>query len=258
MKALLKGITKVEKEVRALWSLMPLRDAWKLAWPQPAGTEMRIHLNRVRRDVVIRAGTSDLECLKKIFLLDEYSIPFNVSPKFIVDAGANIGMATLYFATRFPEARVIAIEPEGSNFNLLQRNCAGLPNVTLMHAALWPADQTVCITNPEAEKWSFKVADAAAQASSAQTVPGVSVPKLLEMAPNGRIDWLKLDIEGAELELFSSDAEAWLNKVGIITVELHDPVRDGCSKAFYSAILKRRFKQVSKGETVIVKLEDGD
>jgi hypothetical protein len=70
------------------------------------------------------------------------------------------------------------------------------------------------------------------------------------------IDILKLDIEGAEFELFNTGAEAWLDAVGQIVIELHDWIRPGCSKSFYSAIGSRPFLQQINGENTFVKFED--
>ena len=232
---------------------MPLWDALKLAGSAPGGGEIRVHLFPAKREVLIRLGTSDLDCLKKVFLFKEYSMSFEISPKVIVDAGANIGMATLYFAIQYPQASIIAIEPESSNFKILKQNCSGLSNVTVLEAALWPLEQPVGITNPHDEKYAFSVGAITEEISSTARIPTINLPDLLKKTPNGRIDLLKLDIEGAELELFSINPESWLNKVQVIAIELHDRFRDGCSKAFYSAIVKYKFFQEIKGENIFIK-----
>jgi FkbM family methyltransferase len=239
-----------------LRKIMPLRDAWRLAGSRKSSGEIRVHLFPARRDVLIRLGTSDLDCLKKVFLATEYSLPFKFSPKVIVDAGANIGMATLYFATQYPGARIMAIEPEPSNFKILQQNCSGLANVTLLEAALWPLAQPVGIMNPQDEKFAFTVAAVVGEGSLAGRIPTVNVPELLKKTAGGRIDLLKLDIEGAEWELFSINPESWLDKVQVIAIELHDRHRDGCAKVFYSAILKHKFTQEINGENVFIKFEN--
>lgn len=250
-----KRFLRFQREVRDLRKIMSLRDAWRLASSQQGSGEIRIHLLPARREALIRLGTSDLNCLKKVFLSGEYALPFKISPKFIVDAGANIGMATLYFAAQYPEANIIAIEPEPSNFKILRQNCAGLANVTLLEAALWPIEQPVGIANPQVEKFAFAVA-AAGVGSAAGGIKTINVPELLKKTAGGRIDLLKLDIEGAEWELFSINPESWLDKVQVIAIELHDRHRDGCAKVFYSAIVKHKFTQEVNGENVFIKFEN--
>ena len=235
---------------------MPIRDAWRMVSSADRDRVIQVYLKPAQGHVWIRPGTSDVECLKKVFLEIEYALPFDFSPRLIVDAGANIGMATLYFASKFPNAKIVAVEPEQSNFEILYKNCAHLPNVTLIQAALWPLEEPVWIENPADDKWSFAVSRSAVSAAHGLSVPAVTVSTLLQKSGCEQIDWLKLDIEGAESELFSTNVEPWIKKVKIITIELHDFVREGCSRAFYSAIMKRKFKQVTRGETIIVKFDD--
>ena len=256
MNSLLTHFLQFQREVRDLRKIMSLRDAWRLAGSKNDTGEIYVHLFPIRRDVLIRLGTSDLNCLKKVFLTMEYSMPFKISPKVIVDAGANIGMATLYFAAKYPKANIIAIEPESSNFKILQHNCSSLSNVTLLEAALWPFEQTVVIANSQNEKYEFSVAAMTGDGSLAGGIPTINVPALLKKTADQRIDLLKLDIEGAEWELFSTDCESWLNKVQVIAIELHDRYREGCSKVFYSAIIKRKFKQEINGENIFIKFEN--
>jgi len=63
---------------------------------------------------------------------------------------------------------------------------------------------------------------------------------------------LKLDIEGAGKELFTSNYEEWLDKVNIMVIELHDRMKPGCSDAFYSTIKKYNFREVQKGGLIIL------
>ncbi len=60
--------------------------------------------------------------------------PFTTPPSLIVDAGAHVGYATLFYANRWPEAQIIALEPEPSNCQLLRLNCARYSNVTILQA----------------------------------------------------------------------------------------------------------------------------
>jgi FkbM family methyltransferase len=176
----------------------------------------------------------------------------NDSPAFIVDAGANIGLATLYFAWKYPQAQIAAIEPEPSNLELLRRNCADLPSVRIFPAALWSGRSDLFIADPNSEKWNFSVTESR---SAGPTVPAVTVGDILRECRFEHIDILKLDIEGAEKELFRAGWQEWLPKVRMIMIELHDRFVPGCSQAFYSAILSRPFRQEINGENVLVQFE---
>jgi FkbM family methyltransferase len=207
---------------------------------------------------VIRNRTSDLECFDKIFRWHDYEVPFEISPKFIVDAGANIGMATAFFASRYPAARIVAVEPEPSNFAVLQRNCAGLANVSLVNAALWPNHNSLSINDSGAEKWAFFVSEGAGPAPGATSVRAVTIPDLMSEFGMDRIDLLKLDIEGAEKGLFERGTEQWLGSVGAIAIELHDRIFRGCAQQFYAAVGSRPFRQESRNENIFIEFLPAD
>lgn len=74
---------------------------------------------------------------------------------------------------------------------------------------------------------------------------------IMEQQGKSQIDLLKLDIEGAELELFAEDYQHWLSNTQILMIELHDWFRKGCSKSFFSALLHYDFSITPKGENFI-------
>jgi FkbM family methyltransferase len=180
--------------------------------------------------------------LDKVFLHNEYMLPFKLSPRIIVDAGANIGLTTVYYANNYPDARILSIEPELANFEMLKRNCAGLPNVMLMQAAIWPQKRSLRIENSDAEPWAFAVTDADTDNSRA-VVAAITMEEVFQQLGVDEIDLLKLDIEGSELQLFSTGAERWIDRVQAIVIELHDRYRPGCARAFYSVLATRNFVQ---------------
>src|SRR5579863_6633916 len=103
----------------------------RVARSEKGKAEIQFRLCASGRNVALRPDTTDMKCFVKVFVDEEYKTPFSIKPKVIVDAGANIGMATLYYSQTYPEARILSIEPESSNFNMLKKNCGDLPNVTL-------------------------------------------------------------------------------------------------------------------------------
>jgi FkbM family methyltransferase len=254
MSSFFKKMTRL-RHIREFWRIMSPLGLLQLARPDHAPGAARIYLRPISREVLIRRGTTDLKCLLKVFLSNEYHLPFEMSPRVIVDAGANIGMATLFFAARFPDACIVAIEPEASNFELLKQNCAGLSNVMLVQAALWPQEQRLWLSDSYSEEWAFQVATHASPASkNLGEVRAITIGQILRQLHTDRIDLLKLDIEGSEFELFSNNADQWLDHVRLIAIELHDCLRPGCAHAFYSALVSRRFVQEIRGENIFVKI----
>src|SRR5215475_12556495 len=84
--------------------------------------EIRVRPRGFRSSIRLRIRTTDPLLYEHILLEREYAFDLPFSPKFIVDAGANIGMASIYFARRYPGAKIFAIEPETSNFAILLKN----------------------------------------------------------------------------------------------------------------------------------------
>jgi FkbM family methyltransferase len=198
----------------------------------------------------LRAGTSDISTF--LMVLDGREYDFEVDrPSVIIDAGANIGLASIWFASKFPEARVLAVEPEKSNYDLLVRNVALFRNVTPIHAAVWTHRGTLAIEDPRHEgPWAFQTRELADLPHPIQSVPCLSVADLMSEYDLGWVDLLKVDIEGAEKEVFSSPGE-WIGSVGAIAIELHDRFKTGCARSFYAAVTDFPVEQ-TMGENVFV------
>ena len=203
--------------------------------------------------VYIRSDTSDTAIFEQMFIEQEYY--FNApdfSPKFIIDGGANVGYSTVFFAIRYPEACIVAVEPEKSNYDMLVRNTNSYKNVIPVHAAIWHENTFLNIENPADQHVAFRVNNS--DASSQGSIQAMTIFDLLELADKKDIDLLKLDIEGAEKELFGANNCEWLESTDILIMELHDWFRSGCGNAFYNAISPYRFNQINKGENIFVRL----
>lgn len=203
----------------------------------------------LKRDVTYRPGTSDLEIILKVLGDREYELPPDPSVKFIIDAGANIGASALFFAARFPQARIFAVEPEASNYALLTHNCAEAKNIVPLQCALWSRPARLALVSASTEKWAFTFQE---HTGAGSDTTAVTIPEILAMAGSKSVDLLKLDIEGGEKELFSADCSEWLGKVSTLVIELHDRFVPGCSRAFYAQIVRRAFAQELRGENIFI------
>jgi FkbM family methyltransferase len=187
----------------------------------------------------IRNCKNDLATFTHVIVGRGYEMPFESAPECIVDLGANIGLASVWFATRFPGSSVLAVEPDPANFELLLANTRSYPNVTAVQAALWTECGKVELTDPGTGPDGYRLgsqtpehADAGAQRST--VVNAIDLPTLMADHGIDRIGILKVDIEGAEREVFDASA-AWIDSVDSIAIELHDRFKSGCSRAFFAA-----------------------
>jgi FkbM family methyltransferase len=133
----------------------------------------------------------------------------------ILDCGAHIGLGSLFFARRHPQARITAFEADPRISAMLARNMDsfGLGNVTVAPKAVWTDDGGVAFTCSGDD--SGHVADAAGGQGTA--VPSV---RLRDVIAAQRVDLLKLDIEGAEFAVLEDCAPA-LGNVERLIAEIH-------------------------------------
>jgi FkbM family methyltransferase len=195
-----------------------------------------ISLPELRAPFRVRIPSSDLDVVEQIFVYREYAFDVRFPPRAIIDAGANTGIASIYFAHRFPAAKILAIEPEESNFRLLRENAAPYPNVVPIHAALWHESGKINIVDPALGKWGFmtEASDDAGESSGhsfVHAVDAVTLDELLETYRLDRVDILKIDIEGAEREVFSRSS-SWIPRVDAVIAELHERLKTGCVSSF--------------------------
>lgn len=202
------------------------------------------------RPFLIRKGTTDIKVFRCIFVNKEFKLPIKVEPKFIVDAGAYTGLSTLYFANRYPEAKIIAIEPEPSNFDTLVKNTQNLEKVSRINAGLWSKSALLKIEEGEVGNWGFTVNEVPENTDF--HTHAITMDDVFKLNVIDEIDILKLDIEGAEKELFSRNYQSWIHKVNVIIIELHDRFMPGCTESLYNAIDISKWDEYKKGEKVVL------
>lgn len=190
----------------------------------------------VRHPFYLRVPSTDVSAFEQIFIHQEYDFDVSRSPRTIVDAGANVGLASIYFANRFPDARVIAIEPEASNFEVLQRNVLPYGNIVPLRAALWHENRRINLVDPALGHWGFMTQAGEGEESLGRMldqVQGMTIDRIMADHGLDHIDILKIDVEGAEREVFR-DPTPWLDQVDALIVELHERLKPGCNRAFYN------------------------
>jgi FkbM family methyltransferase len=183
--------------------------------------------------VCVRTNTPDLEVAISSLFEKEYNHIRASDPKVIVDAGANIGTSAVFFAEKYPHAKIIAIEPEESNFSLLLENVKNYQNIFAVKAAVWGYQDKKTIKNRFTGHWGYTISETSNKtASTGQEIDCITMESLMENYDIDSIDILKMDIEGGEKNVLEN-SNAWIDSVRIMTVELHDRICMGCERAFY-------------------------
>lgn len=206
---------------------------------RPTRSHGRFRLPDLRHPVTLRAGTSDAAVFLQVFVQRQGYFPVDGTPKFIVDAGANIGLASVCLANRFPGSMVVSLEIDPSNFAALANNCRRYPAVVPMQVGLWSHAATLAIENPEADSWAFRTVEVAPDTPGA--IQAIGVADVMERFGKDRIDVLKIDIEGAENELFSADISEWIDHIGMLAIEIHERIRPGVTERVCNALARFGF-----------------
>jgi FkbM family methyltransferase len=194
-----------------------------------------------------RANSSDLWNLRQIFQLREYDFDFPNPPRRILDLGAYVGFAAVYFANRFPSAKIICVEPDKANFELLRMNTVAYPKIKLIHGAIWHHSAWVNLKEKMGgEDWAGVFEE---KEEGRGCVQAYSVGELLRTNGWTNVDYVKCDIEGAEVEVFSDPRCAeWVSGTTCVSVEMHDRFRPGCTETVQAALSAEVFDRRQSGE----------
>ena len=185
--------------------------------------------------------SSDLAVFSQIFIEREYECLNLIDGDLILDLGANVGYSSAYFLSRYPKSPLIAVEPDPSNSALLERNLAPYGSrATVIQAAVWSRATNLSIRAEQyrdGDPWTRQVEE-----RKNGDIAGVDIPSLLALSQRNKIGLLKMDVEGAEVVIFSGKC-AWLDQVDRIAIELHDDSAFGnATEVFYNAIRGQNFK----------------
>jgi FkbM family methyltransferase len=152
--------------------------------------------------------------LKETFCDDVYGLDGLLAPRFIVDVGAGVGSFAVVAACRFPGCRVLAFEPDPLQHGLLRENAAA-NDADVESFCVAIGTKSTYLLSGEGAQTSTVVPSGSGSAS----VPGV---RLGDFVRDDTVDLLKIDCEGAELDVLQSLSPAGLERVSRVVLEYHN------------------------------------
>ncbi len=210
-----------------------------LGWSSPA-----LRPKPLRHELKVRAGTSDPAVLATVFARRDYIAPADPEISLILDLAANVGYSAAFFAHHYPGAAVIALEPQDTNYALLVSNALPWENIRAFKMGAWWRASQVEPIDSGASSWGFRF-----QETQTGGVPCVSVGQLIdEHYKSGKI-LVKMDIEGAEADIFSKDP-SWLSRIDYLQIEIHD-----CWKKVFDALFQFRYSAKANGSTICIEFD---
>lgn len=170
--------------------------------------------------VSVRPRSADMWALTDI--IPPYHLPpLDVVPadaREIWDLGTNIGLAMAQLALRYPDAAVTGVEMDAENLELCRRNVEPYgARCSVLHAAVWHEDGEVSYSNEKDDSLAYRV-----ESNGGTTVRSLSLDTLLAERGVDRVDYVKMDIEGAEREVLRKNT-GWAAAVRTLKVEVHEP-----------------------------------
>jgi FkbM family methyltransferase len=215
-----------------------------------------VSIDGIPHPIKLRAATSDARAMADCLLGMQYDIDPGFEPKTVLDLGGNIGCSAIYFANRWPNARIVVVEPLPSTFELLKENTRFYSNIRSVHAAAHPRRETISLHVPKTGFWGARVTTVARNgAAQSHSAPGVPVEDLMSEYGIDHIDILKMDIEGSEADLFANNPHPWLSRTRLVMIELHDNIRMGCTWHMERALSRYKTRRARLDENHIVWLE---
>jgi FkbM family methyltransferase len=247
------GMRKWKRDVRGLG----LRAA--LQWRAPGGAPVVALDVRDYGRVYVRRGDTDLGVLRdtigdRAYDVGAKAVQAALQARYeailregrtpvIVDAGANIGGATLWFQRAYPQAALVAIEPDAGTAEILRRNVG--ESAVVLEAAVGAKPGFVSVSNSGAA-----VAVTTERAESGCRI--VTIDEAAAEVVGGELFIVKVDIEGFESDLFSENL-GWIDRSAAVFVEPHDWLfaGRGTSRSFQTAMGARDFELIIRGENLL-------
>lgn len=209
-----------------------------------------IYVYGLKTPLVLRNSTSDFRVFRQVFIDQQYGFAAEANAEYIVDAGANVGLASLFFLLTNKRSQVIAVEPDPHNYAVAEKNLRGFEDrCRLVKAAVWSKSTVLALRRGEFADGGYWASQTVLpQNSSEVLVDAYTINDLTRSNGFSRIDILKIDIEGAELEVFRDGDVSFLAFTRVCAIECHGP---DCSEVFLSAAQSYGFLARSSGELLI-------
>ena len=164
----------------------------------------------------------------EIFYKNEYLFRADNQSPVIIDCGANIGFASIYFKWLYPESTIYAFEPDKLSYELLKFNIEknNLKNVFIFNSAISDFNGKIDLfNNTEPNTFLSRSTKRTSNFSEKVSVDSITLSSVIENYHIERIDLIKMDIEGSEVEVINDlDKHNILSKIDKFVIEYHHKI----------------------------------
>ena len=173
----------------------------------------------------LRRNNSDLSVLYDTFYMKYHVTPVKLREDArIVDLGANVGYTMMHFAYLYPKSHIYGVEMDFDNFMLAKKNLSGLgEQCMLIQSAVWSADGHIKYDKKASEEgYKVQYEDSQKENTVLREAPAKTLNTIFSEFNLKRVDYLKMDIEGAE-KFVLEKPDKWIEIVKSIKIEVHPP-----------------------------------
>jgi FkbM family methyltransferase len=173
--------------------------------------------------VYYRPGTCDIGIIDELLLKKHtYKLPPNINPLRILDFGGNIGIASVYFASQYPDAEIYTFEPVPDNYAILAQSSAPY-NIKTFKIAVGNENKNLTLNFSDNNKnfGGFSAFNKGVNTSNTVEVPCRHAGELMQELNIEWADVIKIDTEGAEYDILTTLPIHLLKNTKVILGELH-------------------------------------
>ena len=186
---------------------------------------MKVNVKGVKQPILIRVKNKiDRNVLMYVFFQKYHLPPPEMQLKndaVILDFGSNIGCTMVDFIVRYPTAKVYGYEMHPNNFEIAKANICTLDGVKIYNEAVWTHKGFVSFSKKNLSD-AFAISKDTINENESINIPSVSIADIIATNNLAAVDFIKMDIEGAELDIFDHSDLNWLNKVLSMNIEFHN------------------------------------
>lgn len=203
------------------------------------------------RQLYYRTMTTDITLICNIIVrrFGQYTTKLGKDIKGIIDLGANIGLFSIKFANKYPNASFIAVEPDEDNYKMLRMNTAGYRNIITVQAGVWWRNAYLKVIDTGKGPYAYRVEETQMKNG---TIKGKTIDDLCQ-EHHIPADVVKMDIEGSEFPIFEhlDESPKWLDQTKMFIIETHDRLIPGCTYLVRSVLKNRKFKEKRDHEDLV-------
>jgi FkbM family methyltransferase len=243
-----KGIYyRVKKLFYRPYSIFDIGWAKEKILKHQTNPSLKHHLYKNKYKVAFTDSPTFLMSIDELFIKEFYKFRAIKDRPKIIDCGSYIGTSILYFKVNYPNAVIIGFEPDATNYSILKSNIENwnFSDTTVMNAAIWINNESISFNS--VGNMSSRIETDLAENNNKKIVKCVRLNDLL----NEEIDFLKIDIEGAEFAVLK-DCSDNLKNVKNLFVEYHGNYNEMFKlNEILGILLRNNFKYYIKEGNVV-------